>query len=141
VYTVVSGIATLPNPARSHRLTDYLVAAVCRRGGRGLLVYVFDEISEGGTVEQDRTLERSRDYLREAGVGVELEGGSGDPAGTILSVARREDAGTILSVARRRWPGGRTPMPSWRLAGTTRPPGKCCSAVSHRVSSWTPTGR
>jgi nucleotide-binding universal stress UspA family protein len=106
MYTVVSGIDT--NEPRALAQAQTISSLPCAgEQVAALLVHVFGENPEGGTVEQVRAVKRARDHLREAGVDVELEGGSGDPAGTLLSVARRVDADAIVVAGRSRSPTGK----------------------------------
>jgi nucleotide-binding universal stress UspA family protein len=106
MFTVVAGVDANEQRALSQARTISSLPCAAEEV-RAVLVHVFGENPEGGTVEQVKSVKRARDHLRDAGVDVELEGGSGDPARTILSVAARTDADQVVVAGRSRTPTGK----------------------------------
>jgi nucleotide-binding universal stress UspA family protein len=72
-----------------------------------ILLHDFDENPEGGTVEQVASVRRAREYLENAGVDVELQGTSGDPADAIIRTADQRDVDRIVIAGRKRSPTGK----------------------------------
>jgi nucleotide-binding universal stress UspA family protein len=106
MFTVVSGIDTNEERALEQARTISSLPHADEEV-RAILVHVFGENPEGGTVEQIRAVRRARDHLRDAGVDVELEGASGGPAEAILSAAERAEADQIVVAGRSRSPTGK----------------------------------
>lgn len=71
------------------------------------VVHAFGDNPAGASVSQVRAVRRIRDLLEEAGVQVELEESSGDPAVAILDVADEADADLIVVAGRKRTPTGK----------------------------------
>ncbi|MEF8783396.1 MAG: universal stress protein [Haloarculaceae archaeon] len=106
MYTVVAGIDTDESRALAQAKAISALPSADEEV-RAILLHVFGENPEGGTVEQVKSVRRARDHLEEADVTVELEGSSGNPAETILRVAKREGADQIILAGRKRTPTGK----------------------------------
>lgn len=74
---------------------------------RATLLHVFEENPEGGSVHQVSAVRRAADRLEEAGVEFAYHESSGDPATTILEVARERDVDLVCVSGRKRSPTGK----------------------------------
>jgi nucleotide-binding universal stress UspA family protein len=74
---------------------------------RAILVHIFTENPEGASVAQLGSVREAREILEDAGVEVELDESSGDPADIILDIADEVDADVVGLGGRKRSPAGK----------------------------------
>lgn len=88
------------------------------------LLHDFRENPSGASVSQVSSVRRASELLEEAGITVQLEESSGDPAKAILDWADKLDADQIVLAGRKRTPTGKVLFGSVTqsvILGTERP--------------------
>ena len=97
------------------------------------LLHDFVDNPEGASVVQVDSVKRAKEVFEDAGVGVELREGSGDPAESIINYADDLDADAICVAGRKRSPAGKMLFGSvsQSVILNTERPVLLCSA-SHR---------
>lgn len=91
---------------------------------RATLLHVFGENPSGASVAQVAAVRRARERLEAAGVTVELQEASGDPAAEIIEAAADLDADMVVVAGRKRTPTGKVLFGSVTqgvVLGTDRP--------------------
>jgi nucleotide-binding universal stress UspA family protein len=91
---------------------------------RVTLLHDFRENPSGASVSQVGSVRRANELLEEAGLTVQLEGSSGDPAEAIIERAEELDADQIVLAGRKRTPTGKVLFGSITqsvILGTERP--------------------
>ena len=80
---------------------------------QAVLLHVFvGENPNGASVHQVASVRRARERLEEAGIEVELDESSGDPAGAIVETARERDVDLVVVAGRKRSPTGKAVLGS-----------------------------
>lgn len=89
-----------------------------------IIVHSFTQNPTGATVAQLASAKHAKERLEEAGIEVSMDETSGDPADSVLEMARDHDADCIAIGGRRRTPAGKVLFGSVSqgiILGTDRP--------------------
>ena len=105
MYTVVVGIDD--NEERAIAQAEALADMPGSEEMRAILLHDFTTNPEGASVGQVSSVRRARERLEAAGIEIELEESSGEPAEAILREAEDEDADMICVAGRKRTPTGK----------------------------------
>lgn len=130
MYTVVVGIDD--SEERAIAQANALADMPGSDEMRAILLHDFTSNPEGASVMQVASVRRARERLEEAGIEIQLEESSGEPAEAILREAEREDADMICVAGRKRTPTGKVLFGSVTQAVIldTERPVLVCSAES-----------
>lgn len=130
MYTVVVGIDD--SEERAIAQANALADMPGSEEMRAILLHDFTRNPEGASVSQVASVRRARERLEGAGIEIELEETSGEPAEAILRFAEEEDADMICVAGRKRTPTGKVLFGSVTQAVIldTERPVLVCSAQS-----------
>lgn len=105
MYTIVVGIDD--SEERAIAQAEAIADMPGSEEMRAILLHDFIRNPEGASVSQVASVRRARERLDDAGIQIELEESSGEPAEAIIRLAEEEDADMICVAGRKRTPTGK----------------------------------